>query len=80
MMDPPLECFESNLIQSIIDIGVIYFSIITLVHRLVVLISLHATFPARAFENINMFFSPHPPKDFGIAILLQLTHGNFLPS
>ena len=40
---------------------------------LVVEINLHPHFATNAVKNLYIFFSPHPPKAFGVATLSHLT-------
>jgi hypothetical protein len=74
-----IEQFLASLIgvltQSSIVVGLMYFWVINLVHRLVVVMSLQPTFVARDLEKIWIFLRPHPPNYFGAANTLHFTHG-----
>lgn len=73
--DPPLCDFLGFQSQSSMLSSGRYLCLMTLVHRISVLISLHPPFAARAYENRKIFFNPHSPRPLGTTILLHLTHG-----
>lgn len=75
IIEAPFNVFGWLLIQASRETGVMYFCRITLVQRLVVLISCHPPFAASALEKRKIFFSPQPPKAFGVAIFSQWTQG-----
>ena len=56
-----------HLIQYSIVLGSMYFLVTTCVQMLFVLISLQLDLAASSFAKVKMFFSPHPPRDFGLA-------------
>ena len=76
MMDPLL-CFlnSKSLIQSRIEVGVMYLWVITSIHRLYVVMSLHPNFAAKALAKKVVFLMPQPPNAFGLAIWSHFTHG-----
>jgi hypothetical protein len=67
--------FVGLLIHSSTESGLIYFFVTTFVQRLSVVISLQLDFAASAFENKCIFFSPHPPNNFGATENSHFTHG-----
>ena len=53
-----------------------YLGMITSVHKLWVEMSHHPAFAAKAFAKKNIFFIPHPPSNFGLAIWSHFTQGS----
>ena len=46
------------------------------IHKIWVEMSRHPTFAAKAFAKKKIFFIPHPPSDFGLAIWSHFTQGS----
>ena len=68
--------FPMSLIQSRRGVGVMYFWMMTSVHKLWVEMTRYPAFAANAFAKKNIFFIPQPPSDFGWAIWSHFTQGS----